>query len=90
VRDSTLDWHQHSINYEWFGVVSGTVEVIFEDTDVPHRLEAHEAVRVGPGRVHYLRAVTNVVWWSVSMPPAAGYPTSEICPFAVKYAASAQ
>ena len=86
-QDNTVVRHQHGDNFEWIGVAKGSLEITFENPPEIKVLAEHEACKVDPGRTHQLRAITDVTWWSVSMPPAAGYPSVEICPFAAKHRA---
>ena len=83
-HDNTVVRHQHGDNFEWVGVATGSLEITLESPREVRILTDHEACKIEPGRTHQLRAITDVTWWSVSMPPAAGYPSVEICPFAAK------
>ena len=81
-KENSVVNHRHGDNYEWIGVAKGALELIMDSPSEIVTLLEHEAYRVEPGRPHRLKAVTDVIWWSVSMPPALGYPTIELCPFA--------
>ena len=79
-QGNTIVSHRHQDSYEWVGVARGTMELSLECPDELVILSSRDAVLIAAGRPHSSRAITDLAWWSVTMPPARGYPTVEICP----------
>jgi quercetin dioxygenase-like cupin family protein len=80
----SIDTHHHPDVHEWVGVIKGVAEIIFTDTGESKEVRDNEAVHIRPGRPHAMVAKRDTWTWSVSMPPAQGYPTVSGCPFAIK------
>lgn len=80
----TIDTHHHPGVHEWVGVIKGVAEIVFTDTGESKELRENEAIHIRPGRPHAMVAKSDTWTWSVSMPPAQGYPTVTNCPFADK------
>ena len=83
-KGGVVDSHRHSGQHEWVGVISGKMELMLLDTGESVTVNAFDAVHIGPNRPHAILALEDTWTWSISMPPAAGYPDVTGCPFAKK------
>lgn len=82
---SELDVHQHADEHEWFGVITGKVELRFKDNGEVKVLDALDTYHVLPGRPHSVYALEDTYAWSITIPPASGYPQVTSCPMAAKF-----
>ena len=83
-KDGVVDTHRHLTQHEWLGVIKGRVELIFVDNGDKVVLADNDATHIAPSRPHTVIALEDTWTWSVSMPPALGYPDVTGCPFAVR------
>ena len=81
-----LPTHVHGNEHEWFGVIRGKVEIIFEATNETAILESLDSIHIDAGRPHSIKALEDTYAWSITIPPAPGYPTVQSCPMAANFA----
>lgn len=79
-----LTTHRHDQEHEWFGVITGKVELTFSDNNEVITLNALDVYHIVPGRPHTTRVLEDTYAWTISIPPASGYPTVQSCPMAAK------
>jgi len=79
---AVLQEHKHQDEHEWIGVISGKIELHFTDNDETVILITHDVYHVLPGRPHFTTALEDTYAWTITIPPASGYPTVQSCPMA--------
>ena len=84
VRGAVLSPHVHEDQHEWLGIIKGKLALKFTDTQETVVLTTHDVYHIVPGRPHTTEALEDTYAWSITIPPAAGYPSVQSCPVAAK------
>ena len=84
VKGGHLSLHHHIGDHEWLGVIKGELLVRFFDNGEESIVVPNTVLHIMPGRPHSVTALAETWSWTVTVPPASGYPTVTSCPMAHK------
>ena len=87
---AVLHKHRHENEHEWLGIISGKLQLIFDDTNETVTLNALDVFHILPGRPHTTKVLEDTYAWSITIPPASGYPTVQSCPLAARFQMAAK
>ena len=83
-KGAVIEAHAHKTEHEWIGVISGKLQIDRLDRETPEMVGECQVCHIPPGVPHITTALEDTWRWSVTVPPAAGYPDVTGCPMAAK------